>query len=227
MKNSFFHLLIIGITLTILSGCESSNPNWEQEANNPDFLHHSLKEITDVIVHDIFSPPVASRIYAYSTISAYEALVPDHPEYNSLVGQLNGLESVPQPEAGKTYCYPLAATKAMLRTGKALIFSEDKIDAFEAELMKEFQAINMPKDVYDRSIAYGEEVSKAILGWADKDNYKQTRTSRNIPSMTIRPGGNRPRPIIWMPLNPTGTRSGPLRWIHRVNSYHHLLHLST
>ncbi|MEZ4956319.1 MAG: hypothetical protein R2825_22365 [Saprospiraceae bacterium] len=197
MKNLLvpFRLAIIAGLLLFSVGCEDpSNPNWEADSNNPDFLHRTLKQITDVIVHDIFSPPVASRIYAYSTIAAYEALVPAHDDYNSLAGQLTGLAKGPQPKPDSSYCYPLAATKAMIVVGKQLIFSEDKMDAFEEDLMKEFKAINMPKDVYNRSLAYGESVAKHILAWADKDNYKQTRT---FPKFTINDNPSR-----WKPTPP-------------------------
>ena len=184
MKRSqfFTQLIFAAFGVLLFSGCDSSNPNWKADSEQPEFLHRSLKQITDVIVHDIFSPPVAARIYGYSTIAAYEAMQPGYADYQSLAGQLNGLEPVPQPEAGQDYCYPLAGTRAMLIVGKALIFSEDKIDQFEAGLMKEFEAINMPKDVYDRSLARGEAVAKHILAYADKDNYKQTRT---FPKFTV------------------------------------------
>ena len=189
-----FLLILITFSLILLFGCDNSNPNWKNEADNPEYLHRSLKQITDVIVHDIFSPPVASRIYAYATIAAYEAMAPNYPEYQSLAGQLNGLTPVPQPEAGKDYCYSLAGTKAMLIVGKTLIFSEDKIEAFEADLLADIQKINMPKDVYDRSLAYAETVAKHILAWADKDNYKQTRT---FPKFTINDNPSR-----WKPTPP-------------------------
>ncbi len=175
-------------------GCQSANPNWKTDAENPDFLHNTMQAITDVIVHDIFSPPVASRIYSYSSIAAYEAMVPGNPGYQSLAGQLTGLEAVPQPEAGKDYCYPLAGAKAMVVIGKKLIFSEEKIDAYEVKMMADFQKINMPEDVYQRSLAYGEAVAAHILAWADKDNYKQTRT---FPKYTIND-----EPKRWKPTPP-------------------------
>lgn len=185
--------MLLACTFLIFS-CQTSNPNWEQDAADPEFLHRSLKEITDVIVHDIFSPPVASRIYAYSTIAAYEAMVPGSEEYQSLAGQLHELTPPPQPEAGKDYCYTLAGAHAMLKVGKALIFSEEKIEAFEKGLLEEFKAVNMPQDVYDRSLAYGDAVADHILAWADKDNYKQTRT---FPKYTITDD-----PARWKPTPP-------------------------
>ncbi|MEO1262783.1 MAG: vanadium-dependent haloperoxidase [Bacteroidota bacterium] len=189
-----FQLLLIAVFFMVQLSCETSNPNWKTDAEQPEFLHQSLKKITDVIVHDIFSPPVASRIYAYSTIAAYETLAPNYADYKSLAGQLTDLKDVPQPDANSEYCYPLAATRAMLVVGKALIFSEDQINEFEAGLMQDFQAINMPKDVYDRSLAHGEKVAAHILEWADKDNYKQTRT---FPKFTINDD-----PARWRPTPP-------------------------
>ena len=77
---------------------------------------------------------MASRIYAYPSIAAYEALIHGHPNYQTLAGQLNGLEGSPQPEAGQEYSYPLASLHAFLTVSKALIFSEQDIEDFEQTL---------------------------------------------------------------------------------------------
>ena len=160
----------------LFTSCESVNPDWKTEARSANYMHASMQKLTDVIVHDIFSPPVAARIYSYPSIAAYEVLRQENEGYQTLAGQLTDLESVPQPEAGQEYCYPLAALHAFLLTGKALIFSEDKIEKYQEELYQKYRNIRMPQEVYDRSMAYGEAVSKAILAWADGDMYKQTRT---------------------------------------------------
>ena len=169
-------MVIFSSLVLFFVGCETPNPNFQEEAKNADFYHRSMKKLTDVIVHDIFSPPVASRIYAYPNIAAFEALVHDYPDYQSLDGQLDGLKGIPKPENDKEYCYPLASVHAFLLTGKALIFSENQIEEFENEIYEEFKAIKMPQDVYDRSMAYGKTVSEHILAWADTDMYKETRT---------------------------------------------------
>ena len=91
----------------------------------PSWLHDVMGTYTNILVHDIFSPPVASRNYAYTSIAAYEAARHINPDYVSLGGHLNGLSPVPEPEKGKEYCYELAAIKAMLTTGKKFIFSEN------------------------------------------------------------------------------------------------------
>ena len=55
----------------------------------PAHFHNTIDKVTEVIIHDIFSPPVASRIYAYPTIAAYEIIASQNPSFTSLAGQLN------------------------------------------------------------------------------------------------------------------------------------------
>lgn len=191
------NILILFFPLFVITSCEEVNPNYQEEASDAQFFHRSMKQLSDVIVHDIFSPPVASRIYSYASIAAYEAAVPGAPEYRSLAGQVNGLTQAPQPEEGKEYCYPLASVQAFLKVGKALIFSEDKMEAFQKELLQEYQDIKMPSDVYERSIAYGDAVADHIMAWADKDMYKQTRTYPKY-SITDDPAKWQPTPPDYM-----------------------------
>src|SRR5690349_9948014 len=142
---------VLFLLMFVASACSVSIPSedYKPKVANPEFIHRSVKHVTDVIVHDIFSPPVASRIYAYMSVAGYEAAIHDNPKYVSLAGQLKGLESVPKPEASKEYCFPLASAEAMLTVGKALVFSEDKMDAFYDKMMKEFHDAGVPDEVFD------------------------------------------------------------------------------
>jgi len=177
--------------------CQQVNPNFQAEAKQSVFLHQSMKKLTDVIVHDIFSPPQASRIYAYPSIAAYEALRHDYPNYLALEGQLTDLTKVPKPNAEEEYCFPLASVHAFLKVGKTLIFSEAKIEEFQNDVYGRFEALNMPSDVYERSMAYGESVADHILAWADKDKYKETRTYPKY-SITDDPEKWKPTPPDYM-----------------------------
>lgn len=190
--NSF--LLVAVLTIFFVACQEDVNPNYQEEAADPEFYHRAVKELTDVIVHDIFSPPVASRIYSYSNVAAYEVMAAGNTEYSSLAGKLAGLQEVPQPVASEVYCFPVAALVAQMKVGKSLIFSEEKIDEFSAELMTEIQALNMPADVLERSVTYGNAVADHIIKWYDGDMYKQTRT---YPKFSISD-----EPWRWQPTPP-------------------------
>jgi len=170
-----FYIIFV---VSFFSGSVSAAPvnNWKQKSENPSFLHRSIKQVTDVMVHDIYSPPVASRIYAYITIAGYEAAIKGNPNYISLSGQLRDFFSVPAPKAGKEYSYSLAAVHAILTVGKSVVISESKIEAFHKKLLQEFKRLGMPDDVFSNSISYGTAIASHILAWAAKDNYKETRS---------------------------------------------------
>ncbi|HRG78053.1 MAG TPA: vanadium-dependent haloperoxidase [Cyclobacteriaceae bacterium] len=190
MKNIFSILVLV----MVFASCSKDNGEWRTKTENPEFLHRSVKQVTDVIVHDIFSPPVASRIYAYMSIAAYEAAIQQDSNYKSLAGQLNGLEAVPQPEKGKDYSFPLASVQAALKVGRTLVFSEDKMDVFYNSIMQEFRDTGIPDEIFERSIEYGNQVADHVLAWSSKDNYKQ---SRSFPKYSIQSD-----PATWKPTPP-------------------------
>ncbi|HLA58631.1 MAG TPA: vanadium-dependent haloperoxidase [Puia sp.] len=126
------------------------------------------------MVHDIYSPPVASRTYAYITIAGYEAAVAGDKDYHSFAGQLHGLNVCPVP---KNRCNAgVAAVQAILTVGKAMVISEQQVDTFYTNLMSEFRKTGIPDDVFSNSIAFGSKIANHILAWAANDQYKQTRT---------------------------------------------------
>lgn len=199
------HFLLVITLLTSLWACQnpsgkSGGPystDYQTKANNPEFFHAGVRRTVDIIRHDIFAPPIAARIFSYSTIAGYEAMAPGFPEYRNLVGLVNGLEQGPQPEAGKEYCYPLAGVNAMLVVSKALVFSEGDVEELKEDIFDQFKAMNMPPEVYDRSMQYGEAVAKHILAWSKKDNYAQTRSAPKFTIDTKDPSRWRPTPPMY------------------------------
>jgi hypothetical protein len=169
-------ILIAAICILFFASCQDKSASYKVKVQDPEYFHQSMKEITDRIVHDIFSPPVASRIYAYATVAGYETIIHQDKNYKSLAGQLNGLKEFPQPDTTKEYCYPLAATEAMLKVGRALIFSEEDLDKFYTAEMQKFKDAGVPDEVYERSVAFGDSVAKHVMTWSSKDNYKQSRS---------------------------------------------------
>ena len=191
-------LLFLLPVLFLLTACgEEIDPNYEAKVANPEFYHRSMKQLTDVIVHDIFSPPQAGRIYAYASIAGYEALASGNDELQTLAGQIPHLKAVPQPPAGVKISHPIAAVAAQLETGKSLIFSEDKMERFDSTIMAEIDAIGVPDEVLFASIDYGREVANHVIQWYDGDNYKQSRTFPKY-SITNDPSKWQPTPPDYM-----------------------------
>ncbi len=92
-------------------------------------LCRAERAVTDVMVHDIFSPPVAARIYLYTSLAAYETLVKAYPaQYQSLNGQVRMFPRIPDPR--QKVSYSLAAVYAFLLVGKNLVFSRTGAGGF-------------------------------------------------------------------------------------------------
>jgi len=157
--------------LVLISGCTEKKTNVVIE---PVVLHDTMQKLTDIIVHDIFSPPVASRIYAYPSIAAYEVMVQTDSSYVSLAGQLKDFKGVPKPE--NEVDFQVAAIQAFINVGRALIFSEEKFDEHQTIFLKQIEEKMLNKAILNNSLAYADLVSRAILEWSDGDNYKETRT---------------------------------------------------
>src|SRR3954464_8497992 len=155
--------IIILMVVCSFAHSKEGAKDWKAKTENADYIHRAIKEVTDVMVYDIYSPPVASRTYAYITVAAYEAAINTNPKYVSFAGQLHGLTPVPKPDAGKQYSFTLASAYAILTVGRSMVISEDKINGFLDELTKEFKDSGMPDDVFNNSVDYGKKVAAHIL----------------------------------------------------------------
>ncbi len=198
-------LYICILSLSLVFSCKPSESlNWRSSVENAEYLHRSIKIVTDVMVHDIYSPPVASRTYAYVIIAGYEAAIQGNTNYLSLSGQLNDFEPIPVPDKKKEYCFYLASVHAILTVGKSMVSSEEKIESFQASIMKEFISLGVPDEIYNNSISYGNQVADHILAWASKDNYKQTRS---LPKFFVKNDDS-----SWKPTPPSYLRAVEPNW---------------
>ncbi len=197
--------LLTAFALLILAGCQppATPAEYNAKAANPERYNAALNKLTQVVIHDIFSPPVASRIYAYANLAGYEALVPFDARYESLAGKTKRFTPGPKPEPGKEYCFPLASVRAFMNVSRALTFSMDFYDEFEPPFYEQFKKDGVPAEVYDRSMAYGEAVAKHILDYASKDSYKQTRGFKH--TVTNEDG-------TWVPTPPAYMDAAEPQW---------------
>ena len=139
--------------------CENKLPEW----NN---------KLTQVIIQDIFSPAVCSRIYAYTNIAAYEALC-THYNSPSYAGKLHDLKRLPLPAQGKQYCYPVSSIIAFTTVAQKMVFSSGLVAGMEKDFLKQLDSLNVSQELLDSSVAYGRQVGNHILAWAAKDGYLQ------------------------------------------------------
>lgn len=154
-------------------------------------LRRSEKALTKIIVHDIFSPPVASRIYLYASIAAYEAVIPAQKKYTSLSKSIPSFPVINTQVKGPV-SYRLAAVYAFLKVGQRFVFSEKMMEDSLTVIVREFKKLKPA--VYQNSISIGRIVADSVIRWAEKDNYRDTRKLRRY--NIIRQDGK------WLPTPP-------------------------
>ena len=190
-KSSLNALSLCSISLVCMVGCVSKQPI---ELTSSDF-QNSVDHITDIMVHDIFSPPVASRIYAYPNIAAYEILAQNDSNMRSLTQAIEHLKPIPVAQ-DTTLNYPLAALIAHIDVSKALVFSEERVAQYRDSLYQLWSKKN--KAAFNKAKTYGLSVATHIKSWMNTDQYNQTRTMPKFTVITEDPSRWQPTPPAYM-----------------------------
>ncbi len=170
MKSQNKQLIIFSMLFALMS-CQKEKQDIVITAND---YHNAVDKITSIMVHDIFSPPVASRIYTYSNIAAYEVICQNSEDYKTLSGQVTNLKPVPKPNSVEKINFKLAALVAYFDVGKELIFSEDRVITYRDSLYNSWK--NLDENTFEASKYYGLQVAQHIKDWMATDNYSETRT---------------------------------------------------
>jgi len=191
--------LLIMINILLFSNCKTDHFN--QEALNAATKYQLVdwnKKLTRIVVEDIFTPPVCSRIYVYANIAAYEVLATEKADYKSFAGRLKDFSPIPQPSKDQVVYLPLASGVAFAKVSKNLVYGQDKMEDALEEYLKETKNIGLPEAMYENSIAYGTKVSEHILEWAGKDGYLERSA---LPQYVLEkdPGKWKPTPPDYMP----------------------------
>ena len=169
----YSRILFSSVILIILfAGCKNIET---RKSNDSDILRGNLDKLTQVIIYDVFTPPVASRLYVYSSLASYEAVRFKQEGASSIAEKLKGFGAMPKPETGKSYNFTLAATKAFFNVVRHVkVFSVDSLTSYEQSVYNNFKATT-DESTYNRSAAFGDSVAKVILKRANSDGYLKSR----------------------------------------------------
>lgn len=194
MKNNFKRLICAGVCIMALfTAC---NKKEGDRLSDAEILHQNQDQLTEVIIYDVFTPPVASRIYAYSSLASYEAMRFAEPGDSSIAVKLGGFKAFPVPEKNKDYDFTLAATKAFFTVVHKVVFSLDSLKDYEEQVFGQFKN-SLPEETFKRSVAFGDSIGKIVLAKAAKDGYFESRGKAKFLG-NQNPGQWRPTPPDYM-----------------------------
>ena len=196
MRLSISFLLVI----ILFTSCQEEKQNIDI---TPSDYHALIDKVTGIMVHDIFSPPVASRVYVYPNIAAYQVLNENNGKNKSLANQLNGLQPLdktPDSLVNKN----LSAVIAYMDVAKDLVFSKEMITTYRDSLYGVWSEQNAEQ--FEISKEYALTVSEHIHNWMNQDKYKETRT---MPEFTV----HSEDPSRWQPTPPAYMKGIEPNWM--------------
>ena len=168
--------LVIAAALLVSAACARPIP-----PADPQFVSEWMRHYYGLIRAERISPPVASRVLAYAAVGLYEGLAAASPGLRSLAGQLNGLDSLPRADSTRRYdpiLVALAAERAVLdslfveglpATRAALATLADSLATARIDL-------GISEEAQTDSRELGERLGSAVLAWAARDGFDETRT---------------------------------------------------
>jgi len=172
---------------------------------DPQFVAEWMRNYYGLIRVERVSPPVAARVLGYASVALYEGLAVGDAGA-SLAGRLNGLDSLPRPDAGSRLD-PLLVASAAQRVVLDSLFAEGipatraalatLSDSMEAARI----ALGIPAAVQAASRAHGARLGAAILAWASRDGFAETRTKPFTPVVGPRYWLNDSRADEYTPQN--------------------------
>jgi len=174
------YLLLAGLTISQLVHAEPKSPNW------PKIYTDKLFHLTEIMVTDVASPPVAARIYAYATLASYLTIKDQGIEFkhSSLLGGTYLTKNSWSTENTTLKSPEFAAIIAMLKVGEAIMPSGYLLKEKQEEWISEaLKAKIISKKELQGHLEYGTEIAKSVMEIAKKDGYLQLSTlTRYTPS---------------------------------------------
>jgi hypothetical protein len=164
--------LLAALVISIVALATPAAAQDDQSARET--LHTWYRLILELVRHTpTYSPPVASRSFAYFGVTAFESVASGSDDLQSLAGQLNGLGAGPSREPGKLYSEAVVIQSAMAAAANNFFSNtgptgQRALKAMEAKL-GEKAAAGLPLDVAARSDAYGKALAAHILAWSATD----------------------------------------------------------
>lgn len=140
-----------------------------------------ITEMSNLMIHDITSPPLAARFFGYTCLAGYEIVVQNDKEYKSLRGVVNGYPEIAKPDSIKGYNTQLASVLAMMETAQKMQPSGKLMAAFEMKFLDSCRTIGFDEETIIQSQKYAQWISKKILPFAKSDGYNKIS---NLPRYT-------------------------------------------
>ena len=166
-----------------------------------------MNAIRAIVQSEGKNPPQASRIYAYTSLAMYEAIVPGMGGYKSMGGQIPGMNSLSKKIKTGRVDYPIAVNEAMHQVALQIFGTLKPQNTTLIEKLytkyKNELAGKDKEEVIEETNTFVNEVVAMILQRATHDNFANTRSLvYQVPSNINNPSFWTPTSAVLNPLEP-------------------------
>jgi hypothetical protein len=156
-----------------------------------------------------YSPPVASRAFAYLGVIEYEATASGRKDMTTLVGQLHDLKELPKREPNAAYDEAVVLDAALSSATRRFFDNtgptgQRAMTAMDAKFTPTVVA-GLSADVVERSEAYGRALTASVSAWADGDGRNEIPNMGFPLEYKLKDG-----PQYWRPTSTIAQQQAPL-----------------
>jgi hypothetical protein len=174
MMNSFKKLFCLSF-MAMAQHCFAQST----EKTFPDYLQpdHAINAVTMVMIHDVVSPPVAARYYAYCMLGAYNLVRTNDKNIPALHSFIKNYRSDNSLDTIKSkYDYRIAAYYSILEIGRQLLPSGYMLKDDEDNFIQLLQKIHIDQTVIDNSVKAAKLATVDIVNFSKTDHYNKLST---------------------------------------------------
>ncbi len=158
---------LIAITICACSPAKEKKPS---ELISSD-ISKVITQMTDIMIHDVTNPPLASRFFSYACLAGYEVVSQNDSSFQNMHGILNEYAEIQRPQNTGNYSWQLSAILAMMKTAAKLQPSGSLFAQYEKNFLDSCRKIGYSDAIIEGSQEYALAVSKNILAYAKSDKY--------------------------------------------------------
>ena len=160
------------IATLLLGGCLLGDGCRQKIAHNPcsDDISAIVHRMTQLMVHDVTNPPLATRFYAYAMLAGLTVVA---SQDSAILNPGTILVDFPvvRDLNTKAVSVPLTTQLAILETAARMQPSGNQLVDYQNLLMRKGSDEGIPEDILASSFAQAKTVADAVVAYARQDGY--------------------------------------------------------
>jgi hypothetical protein len=167
----FYNLFVVFCGSFLLAACSGRHGKADRLTNQD--IGNFVGDMSELMLHDVTSPPLAARFFGYTFLSGYEILSQHDSSYKRMAGRLNEYPVLARPDSIEGYDYRLAALLAMIATASKMQPSGKLLEKYRDVVLDSCLERGYSEDEIEASLKYASAISKKMLQYAKSDGYNR------------------------------------------------------